>query len=344
MTCFLALLLMASCGAPEATEQAEAPLVEVAVAGAGGADGTLRYVGSMQEDTKTSVSFSVGGTVKSVLVQEGQQVQAGQVVATLDDRNLQQQVEMASATLGRARDGYERTKMMYDSAAVPEIKLVEVRTALEQAQAAYEIARKNLADARAVAPASGTVGKRLVEPGENVAPSQPVATILGLHTVQAVVSVPEQEMGRISLGQTASVTIPMLGSQPLAGKVAEKGVEGNPATHTYPVKISLTNPSGQIRPGMLANVSLEAQAVPARPEPGEAIVVPNAAIQIGVDGSRWVWTVRGGVARRTPVQVGELAPRGVAVTGGLAPGDSVIVKGMQNVSQGGKVRTATQGR
>lgn len=325
---------VAACGHVEQA-RVEAPAVEVMAVGGSGGDDSLRYVGTVEEDTKTAVSFGTAGTVQAVLVREGQRVKAGQLIATLDDRNLRQQAEMARATLGRADDAYRRTKLMYDSAAVPEIKFVEARTALEQAQAAYEIARKNLADARAVAPASGTVGRRLVEPGENVMPSQPVATILGLRTVWAVVPVPEQEMGAVSLGQAAQVTIPVLGGRAVAGRVAEIGVEGSPATHTYPVKIALSNPGGDIRPGMLANVSLAPAA--ATTGPG-AVVVPNGAVQIGVDGSRWVWLARKGRAVRVPVQIGELAPTGVTVTSGLAPGDSVVVKGMQNVSEGAPLK------
>lgn len=291
---------------------------------------SLHYVATIEEESKTSLSFATGGTVEKIAAEEGAYVNKGAVLARLDARSLKQQRDFAKATLEQAEDAHKRLKFMYENETIPEIKYIEAKTRLSQARAAYDIAEKNLSDAEAKAPISGIIGKKSVETGENVLPSQPILTILNIAKVVANISVPEKELALIQKGTKAEVELPMLGGAGFTGVVTEKGVEGNASTHTYKVKISLDNPEKKIMPGMLCEVEIHAGEQP-------VVSVPNNCVQITSSGERYVWVVRTGLAVRVPVTAGDLTPEGVIIESGLFAGDRVIVQGMSQVSENQEV-------
>ena len=137
---------------------------------------TKDYIGIIQGDKNSKLSFQVPGQLKSINVVEGQYVSKGALLATLDATNLKNQVNAAKATLDQALDAFNRLKILYDNGSLPEIKYVEVKTKLSQAQSAYGIAKRNLNNSSLYAPFSGIIGHKAVQVGENVIPSQEVFT------------------------------------------------------------------------------------------------------------------------------------------------------------------------
>ena len=212
---------------------------------------TLNYIGVIEEDAKINVSFKVQGTVKEVNVSEGEYVRKGDLLASMDLLALQQNYNVAKATLAQAEDAYKRMKIMYDNESLPEIKFVEVKTGLEQAKSSYIMAEDNLKSAKLFAPVNGVIGKRHVEKGENVMSAQTMFTILDIGSVKAKISVPENEIPLIKSDSEVVVNIPVLESKQFIGTVTEKGIDGNKLTHTYDVKIKLNNLVLAILLGML---------------------------------------------------------------------------------------------
>ena len=278
-----------------------------------------------------ALSFREPGTVEWIGVCEGQRIRKGQLLAVLDTANLRSAYDAALATRRQAEDAMKRLRMLYDGQSLPEIKYVEAETKLEQARATEQIARRNLADSRLVAPAGGVIGRRSAEPGENVMAGQTVLSLLNIGTVKVRVSVPENEIASLAEGTRATVTVGALGGRVFEGRVTEKGVEANPLAHTYEARIRLDNGSGALLPGMVCRVRLAGDAG------GEAIVVPAGAVQTAGRGERFVWCVREGRAERVAVTTGALVDGGVVVADGLVPGDEVITYGCQKVSGGMKV-------
>lgn len=291
------------------------------------------YVGTVEEESATALSFPVQGTVTALTAGEGQRVPAGQVLARLDERNLQSVYNGAQASLAQAEDAMKRLQMLYDNGSLPEIKYVEAQTKLEQARSMEQVARKNLDDSRLTSPFTGVIGKRAVEAGENVMPGQSVYTLLKTDIVKVKIPVPENEIAGIGRDQAARITVAALGDRSYSGMVKEKGVTANPVSHTYEVRIPLPNPGGELMPGMVCRVTLEGDSS------ARAIVLPNRAVQVTGRGERFVWCVRDGKAAMIPVTVGALTEGGVAITGGLTAGEEVITDGYQKVSEGMKVQT-----
>lgn len=296
------------------------------------ASGVKDYVGTVEESSASALSFEVAGNVQQVLVSEGQQVHKGQLLAILDKSSLKSAHDAAVAMLRQAEDANKRLTLLHDNNSLPDIKYIEMQTNLEKARSSENIARKNLRDASLYAPFAGVIGERSIEPGMNVLPSQSVLTLLQMNQMKVKVTVPENEIAMVRIGQKARITIAALNNCSFEGVIDLKGVVANPLSHTYEVKIRINQADPQLMPGMVCKVLLQTEDKTA------GLVLPNQAIQVSDSGQKYVWLARDGKAERQMIETGELTDNGVTVTDGLRPGDQVIVEGWQKIGDGSKIK------
>ena len=330
----LTVVLLSACNAENNKGQAadEAVRVEVTQVKTATADRTSHYSGTVEEESGTLLSFAVGGTVSRVLVDEGDRVGKGQLIATLDAEQLTHNHAAAQAALAQAEDAYRRMEELHGKGSLPEIKWVEAQTALQRARASEQMARKQLADCRLYAPFSGVISKKFAEKGQNVGAGTQIAKLVAVGRMKVKISVPEGEMAQISVGQKADVTVEALGTAPMQGTVTEKGVAADPLSRSYEVKISLPKAGGKLLPGMVADVRLDGGGTQT------ACILPTHIVQIDERNNEFVWLAVGGKAVKRIVTVGGFTADGVTVTGGLADGDMVITAGAQKVSEGMRVK------
>lgn len=306
--------------------------VEIEVAGEGVLHNTTSYVGIIEASLSSSVSFNVMGTVTNVLISEGQPVTKGQTIAVMDDTQAKNLLASAQASLDEAKDAQVRYGALHDKGSLPEATWISIQSKVTKAQAAVDMAQKNLNDCILTAPVSGIIGKKYVSAGETALPSQVVATILDINKVKVKVSIPEAEIGDVHKDTKSDITIMAIGKSFKGGK-AEKGIVADPLTHTYTLRILLDNPDKNILPGMVADVRLI-------PEDSDEIIIslPLECIQCTSDGIRFVWTVNeAGLATRKDITTGKMVGERVVITSGLSVGEKVIVKGCQKTGEGTKV-------
>jgi RND family efflux transporter MFP subunit len=289
------------------------------------------YVGVIEEESASALSFSISGNVMNVYVSEGQKVSKGMLLAQVSTENLQSSYDAAQATLKQAEDAMTRMQMLYDSQSLPEIKYIEAKTKLEQAKSAARIVEKNISDSKLYAPFDGIIGNRLIDIGENVIPGKPVMTVLKINPVKIKFSVSENEISNIDKHGEATVTVAALGDRQIKGFVTEKNITAGSITHTYDAKIKLENSSGELIPGMVCRVQLNDN------HKNGIFVLPANSVLVSHDGQRFVWLVKNGCAAAAHVIIGELTDSGVIIESGLNAGDKVIVEGYQKVSEGMKV-------
>lgn len=329
----LAVLLVSSCGQKK-EQQTKAPTrVKTLVVSPGLVDNAQTYVGIVEEREATAVSFTGMGVVKRMLVNEGQTVSRGQLIAEMDDTQARNLLVGAEASMAQANDALERFKMLHDNGSLPEMQWVEIQSKVAQAKSQLEVAKKNLADCRLTAPVGGIIGKKLVGAGETALPSQAVVNILDISTVKIKVSVPEAEIGGITANTPTSIKVEAIDGSYQGGKI-EKGVEADALTHTYDIRINVVNSGRKLLPGMVASVrfvSEGSQAIGSK-------MIPVTAVQKNADGSLFVWTVdQKKSAHRTPVAIGQTEGNYVLVSDGLNMGDRIITEGYQKLSEGTKV-------
>ena len=290
------------------------------------------YVGIVEEREATAVSFTGMGVVRRVLVSEGQAVGRGQLLAEMDDTQARNTLAASEAALMQANDALQRMTILHDAGSLPEQQWVEVQSKVAQARAQQEAAKKNLADCRLLAPVSGVVGTRHVKAGETALPSPAVVTLLDVSSVKVKVSVPEAEINSIEPSTPSTVGVAAANKTVTGGRI-EKGVQADPLTHTYDIRINVPNPDRKLLPGMVANVNFS---------PSEDIVtvptLPVTCIQKPADGTLFVWTIANdSTAHRQTVGIGQMSGNRIAITSGISAGQRVVTEGYQKLSEGNKV-------
>jgi len=341
----LAFMTLCSCSENKKVEQ-KAPLrVKTQVVSHGFANNSYSYVGIIEEREATAVSFTGMGVVRRVLVSEGQAVSRGQLLAEMDDTQARNLLSGAEAAMSQANDALQRYQMLHDNGSLPEVQWVEIQSKVAQAKSQLEVAKKNLSDCRLVSPVSGIIGKKLVGAGETAMPSQAIVTILDISTVKVKVSVPEGDISNIDGSTPSTITVEAVGAEVQGGRI-EKGVEADALTHTYDVRINVSNGDRRLLPGMVASVSLTHNPIPAdaptrslspRGE-GSNYALPVTAVQKAADGSLFVWTVSDdSTVHRTKVTIGDTTGNNVAIIDGLDMGQRVVTEGYQKLSEGTRV-------
>lgn len=330
----LAMLLIVGCSEQKENKVKAPTRVKTEVVSASGTVSQQCYVGIVEEHEGTAVSFTGMGVVKRMLVSEGQAVAKGQLIAEMDDTQARNLLSGAEAAMNQANDALERFKLLHDNGSLPEVQWVEIQSKVAQAKSQYEIAKKNLADCRLVAPVSGIIGKKLVGAGETAMPSQAVVTILDISSVKVKVAIPEAEISGIT-ASTPSVINVEAAQATVSGGMIEKGVQADALTHTYEVRIKVQNADRRLLPGMVASVQFNASASTSQ---GGDVLIPITSIQKNTDGSLFVWTVSNdSTAHRTTVTIGETQGNRIAITSGLESGQCIVTEGYQKLSEGTKV-------
>ena len=333
------LLLVTSCSNTDPTQlkekliggPAEERVIAVGVQRIDTVGGLVRnsYPGYLEEGNAVDISFKYGGTLQLLNVKEGSVVRKGQVLARVSSPQMESTRRSAQATLEQAQDAYDRLKKVHDNGSLPEIKWREMVANLEKAQAALDLADAMLADNTVTAPFNGTVTNLSAVQGESVTPLKPIMRVISTEGLVVKISVPENEIAKVQIGDEAQILIPALDDRRCQGHILEKNMTASLLTHSYPVKVLIDETDEAFAPGMIAKVVLNADV-------DNGIVVPANAVLINNDG-KFVWVAKDGRATRQSITISGYSGSGVVVSQGLHGGDLVIVEGYQKISEGMKV-------
>ncbi|MBJ6725086.1 efflux RND transporter periplasmic adaptor subunit [Geomesophilobacter sediminis] len=265
-------------------------------------------------------------------------------------------LEQARIVFERAEDEYRRMKMLYDSKSMAPNDFLKYKAAYERAKQEYEqakmggqqedkelaraaysgamahlqVARKALSDATLVAPTSGYIAKRAIEPGDTAAAGRPVFEIVQMDPVEVNVGVPETDVHRVRVGQQADVAVPALPQKSFSGKLRVINVSADPSTRTYMTRIVVPNPDHALRVGMVAEATIRGdRTVNMVTLPGDAVIRdPQGATQVFVyyPDQKRVYAKR--------VEVGAVVNRNVEIKSGLSGNESIVLAGQSKLRNG----------
>ena len=304
---------------------------------------TVTGTGKLAAASSAAVTAPVDGTVAEVKVTEGQQVSAGDVLFTIANPQLDQDVDAAQAALtsaqadqraaagdlkrarAAAKDGTDESAAALDQARAASEKADAQTTAADQA---LEAARAK-ADARTVrAPAAGTVMSLAASPGTSVQAQSgtALAEIGDLTKLRVSLAVNEVDVPKVAVGQKAEVTFPAIDGLKLEGTVATQATAGKDSGSvvTYDVGLLVDAPDPRLKPGMSASADIAVQTLE------DALVVPAGAVGTDADGNStvevWVPGKDGAEGRTETRRVKVLLKTddGAAVEGDLTEGDQVV--------------------
>ena len=293
----------------------------------------LTAVATANQDVMLEAEES--GTVRTLYVDRGDAVQAGDPIVKIDDRILSAQVAQARAAAELAQQTWERRKRLWEEDRVgSEIAYLEARYAAEQSAAALESLEERLANTVIRAPFSGIFDERHVDVGTTVSPGETVGRIVDLNPIKVVAGVPERYATDVRVGSPADLTFEALDGRQYAATVRYVGATVDPQNRTFPIELEVANSGRAIKPQMVANLSVTRRSL------DDVIVVPQDALVRTADGYElFVVVERDGqqVAEARDVVVGPSRRNLVVIEEGVSPGERLVVVGQRTVADGDRV-------
>lgn len=330
-------------------EQSAAPQVRpvrtiVAESRAGGQGVSL--TGHIEAKNEASYAFRIGGRIVDRLVNVGDSVAPGQVLARLDPQNEQNVLRSAQAAVNAAqsqvsltRNAYDRQRQLLERGFTP-------RSQYEQAEQAYKAAQSALDDASAQlkiaqdrldftelkADAAGTVTARRAEPSEVVQAGQPIVQVARQDGRDAVFDVPAQLLRTLPADPEVTVTLTDAPAVRAVGHVREVAPQADPVTRTFAVRVGLVDPPPAMRLGSTVTGRVDIDS-------GPVIEIPATALtRVGDAPAVWLVDPASETVALHNIEVLRFTPSSVVVYEGLKPGDIVVTAGVQALHPGQKVR------
>lgn len=287
-------------------------------------------VGTLRADETVMIRPEIAGRVASIHFKEGQTVNAGDPLITLDQDEYKAQLAGSAAQVGLEESSYERLRDLQRKNLTSQQILDETKARLDAARAQQELNRVRLDKTVIRAPFAGTVGLRLVSPGAYVKPGDDIANLESLGAMKLDFRVPETYLARLGVGQILTVRVDAYPDQGFEGTIYAIDPALDPETRTVLLRARLPNKGNKLRPGLFARVSLILE----RRE--NALVAPEQAI-VPVGQKIFVYRVVDGKAVMTPVRLGLRRPGQVEILEGLSAGDLVVTDGQLKIRDGAAV-------
>jgi len=276
-------------------------------------------------------SSEISGKVVSVLVKEGSRVGAGQVVATIKKDAIEVDMSQAQNNLQNAIIDNQRYENAFKTGGVTKQQLDNSRLQLKNAQAAVRAQSVRVNNAAVRAGISGTINKRMVEPGAVVSPGTPMFEIVNINSLKLSVLVDESQVGKIQLGQQVAINVNVLPEDSFSGRITFIAPKSD-ASLNFPVEIEVQN-RGNLKAGMYATAIFQTNN---GAETQNMLTVPATAFVNGVSSGQ-IFVAQNGVAKLIKVTPGKVYGDKVQILNGLKNGDQVITSGQINLDNGSKI-------
>ncbi|MGI9540989.1 MAG: efflux RND transporter periplasmic adaptor subunit [Flavobacteriaceae bacterium] len=283
-----------------------------------------------------------GGRLEQILVQEGQEVKKGTLLAVIDDAGLQDQLDQMKLQLELSKTTFERTQRLWDQKIGSEMMYLEAKTRYKTQQKQVAQMREQLSKTKIYAPFNGVIDEITARKGETVAPGMSsILRIVNLNKMYIESDVPENYLKNITKGSKATVTIPVL-NETQNTVIRQTGNFIQPSNRTFRIEAPLDNPTGLIKPNLNARLSVIDYSNP------EAIMVPLRVIRENAKGETFVFVLNTPEenGRYTSAQqfvlLGKSQNEMVEIIEGINANDLIVDEGVSLLVDGQKVTRIEQ--
>ncbi len=288
----------------------------------------VNLVGTLYGKEEVTLSSQLEGQIKSLAVDLGDQVQAGQVVAEIDDDQLRARLREVEATLAKTQADEARGRQLRERNVISPQEYESMKTHAAVAQAQRDTLTVTIRHARVESPISGAVARRFVSAGEYVRPGSQLFSLVAEDPLKLRGDVPERFAHELLVGQTVNVRVDAYPEAVFTGRLARISPASNPENRSVTVEALVDNQDRKLKPGFFANA-----AVVTRTD-DRAIMVPQEAL-ITFAGVTKLFIISDGTAHERQVQTG---PRGggglVEIVEGVAPDEVVATSGLTKLGNG----------
>ena len=331
---------LTGCSSPAAESAADHTAVHVVAATAGPATPAILTNGVVANKEEMRLSFKVAGVIRSIHVEEGQTVHAGERLAEIEQTEINAQLEQARALADKARRDLARGERLYADEVISLEQLQDLRTAAATARAQLQGVQFNRGYSVITAPADGVVLRKLAQERELVPAGQAVLVVSAHgrgYVVRAALA--DRELVQLKLGDPAEVRLDAYAGRLLHGTLSEISGAADEKTGLFPVEVRLESPPPALASGLVAKLRLAPAAGRAR----ALTYVPIGAVVEGSGDVASVFVVDGSRARRREVRVAFIDPSGVALAAGVAPGERVVTDGALYLEDNDPIDIVAQG-
>ncbi len=307
--------------------------------GDGTGSSVYKFPGNVRAAQRIDLAFDVPGKVVELPVKEGQDIQKGDLVARLDDRDFQNSLASVKAKYDNAKADYDRNVKLFKEGIIAQAQLDKFNKNFEVFEADLKLKQDTLKDSVLKAPFSGRIVKRYIDIFKEVQAKEPIVSLQDISSIEVVVDVPEWVMVPIREKGSAN---PIAEFSAVPGKkytlkVKEFSSEADPQTQTYRVVLVMPAPEEvNILPGMTATVTASNLR--------DSLSTQNQLIPIGSvfadeTGKNYVWLVEDSMAvKKQEVVVGSVTGENIYILKGLKPGSRIVTAGVNYLQPGMKVR------
>lgn len=333
----LATALLASCqqGGEEVateTEEDESPAIPVETALPTRGDIYAVYSGTapIEAFADATVIAKVGGEVREVLAEEGDDVRSGQVLARLDGDRLRLEMEQAEANLKKLQRDYQRNVDLKGKGLISEGDFEKIRYEMEALQATFDLAKLELDYTEIRAPINGVISERFIKIGNTIDINEQTFKVTSLEPLISYLHVPEREYRRIESGQKAIIAVDALSGSNFEAVVARISPIVDPETGTFKISIEVSDDSRRLKPGMFGRIDIVFDMH------ANALQVPRSAI-VENAGQNSLFVVSEDVVERRIISTGYAESGQIEVLQGLDDMDEIVVVGQTSLKNGSRI-------
>ena len=300
----------------------------------------LEIQGTVQTKKNIVLYSEFSGVLLTVYVSEGQMVSKGQLLVSIDDGGLSQQLAQLEVQEALAKTTFERQQNLWDQKIGSEIQYLQAKTNYEAQKNAVSQMRSQLAKTSIRAPFSGIIDEVITEQGSVVGAGQtPVIRLVNLDDMYIESDIPESYITNITKGKEVQVYFPILGDT-LYSTVRQVGNYINPNNRAFKIEISVPNKNGYIKPNLTAKLRINDYTNE------KAILIPQSIISENAEGQQYVYVTEikdnnEAVAKRSIIETGKTQDDMVEITAGLKDNDILVDEGARNVKDGQTVKILT---
>ncbi len=299
----------------------------------------LDLQGNVMTKQNVLIYPEMAGTLLKVYVKEGQKVNRGQLLATIDDGGMSSQLEQLKTQAALAKTTFERQKRLWEQKIGSEIQYLQAETNYQAVENSVKQAQSQLAKSNIRAPFSGIIDNVIQEQGTVVSPAngQAVFRIVNLSDMYIEVDVPESYLNGVTVGKEVKVYFPVLGDS-ITSVVRQTGNFINPTNRSFRVEIGVPNKKNNIKPNLTARVQINNYSS------NKAILIPQSLISENAEGEQYVYIATEvdsndlAIARKQIISTGLTQGDYVEVLAGIDPGVQVVMEGARNVRENQKVK------
>ena len=290
---------------------------------------------NLETEVMADVFARVQGIVEKIHKEEGDYVEKGETLLTLEAKEYVLAEQRANVEYQQQLSNYKRLEAMHAKNLLSDDEFERAKYSMESARIAWEEAKLNLDYTYIKSPISGHIGERLAKIGERIQPTDKLFSVVNNSQVIAVVYVPEKSLGKLEIGQKALIHSDNLGDEVFEGWIKRISPVVDPASGTFKVTVGVKNREDRLRPGMFVNVEIIIETH------NDVILIPKTAIVYENEYMN-VYIVRDSIAHKMRLQPGFEDNEKVESLAEIKEGDQLIVVGQSGMKDKTGVKVVSE--